>query len=108
MSMINRKEAMKALTAEYNRRRYAHDLHPGEGLKLAWIEKAINSVPGWIPVMERLPETDDMMLVTAKTQKGQRNVNRAYYSNGFWHGSGSMANVTAWMPLPEPYKEEES
>lgn len=60
----------------------------------------------WIPVTERLPETDEMCLVTAKTQKGVRNVNRAYYMNGFWHGSGSMANVTAWMPLPDPYEDE--
>lgn len=60
----------------------------------------------WIPVTERLPETDEMCLVTAKTQKGVQNVNRAYYMNGFWHGSGSMANVTAWMPLPDPYEDE--
>lgn len=99
--MINREEAMKALTEEYNRKA------TGDGLKLAWIEKAINSVPGWIPTKERLPESDDMMLVTAKTQKGVRSVNRAYYSNGFWHGSGSMSNVIAWMPLPAPYEEED-
>lgn len=60
----------------------------------------------WIPVSEKLPDTDDMMLVTAQPKKGKPNVNRAYYMNGYWHGSGSMAGVTAWMPLPEPYTEE--
>lgn len=40
--LISRKEAMKELTAEYNRR-YA--LGEKDGLRLAWIEKAINSAP---------------------------------------------------------------
>lgn len=35
---ISRSDAMKAITEEYNRRR------DGDGLKLAWIEKALNSV----------------------------------------------------------------
>lgn len=63
--------------------------------------------PGWIPVTERLPESDDMMLVTARPKKGEPNVNRAFYMAGSWHGSGSMSNVVAWMPLPEPWKGEE-
>ena len=58
---------------------------------------------GWIPVIERLPENDDMMLVSCRTKKGINSVNRAYYFNGHWHGSGSMSNVKAWQPLPEPY-----
>ena len=59
---------------------------------------------GWIPCSERLPESDYMCLVSCKTKKGVKSVNRAYYSNGFWHGSGSMSGVEAWMPLPEPWK----
>ena len=61
----------------------------------------------WIPVAKRLPETNKMMLVTCKPKKGDANVNRAYYDGQFWHGSGSMSGVIAWMPLPEPYKEEQ-
>ena len=63
----------------------------------------------WIPVKERVPDTDDIMLVTCQPKKGAPNVNRAYYSaqTKSWHGSGSMSGVTAWMPLPEPYKEEQ-
>lgn len=58
----------------------------------------------WIPVAERLPDQDDMVLVTCRTKKGMLSVNRAYLSNGFWHGSGTMSGVIAWMLLPEPYQ----
>ena len=59
---------------------------------------------GWIPVEERLPEDERMVLVTCQTKKGIRSTNRAYYDGAFWHGSGSMSSVTAWQPLPDPYK----
>ena len=63
---------------------------------------------GWIRVDIMLPDPGRIVLVTCKTQKGVRSVNRAYVDEiGFWHGSGSMANVTAWMPMPDPYDEEE-
>lgn len=48
--LISRTEAMKHITEEYNKRL------PAEGLKLAYIEKALNEVPGWVPIAERLPE----------------------------------------------------
>ena len=62
----------------------------------------------WVPVSEELPYDDRMVLVTAQPKKGDPNVNRAYYANGAWHGSGSMANVTAWMDMPEPYEKEDN
>lgn len=58
----------------------------------------------WIPCRERLPEDENIVLVTTVTKKGLRNVNRAYCIDGCWHGSGSMAEVIAWRPLPEPYR----
>lgn len=60
----------------------------------------------WIPVTIRVPETDEMVLVSCRSKKGVSSVNRAYYANGTWHGSGSMSGVTAWMPLPKAYEEE--
>lgn len=83
-------------------------------VSVGWIKEIICShmddVPdnndGWIPVEERLPEDERMVLVTCQTKKGIRSTNRAYYDGKFWHGSGSMSGVTAWQPLPEPYKEE--
>ena len=68
----------------------------------------VPSNEGWIPVEERLPKDERMVLVTCQTKKGIRSTNRAYYDGTFWHGSGSMSSVTAWQNLPEPYKEEEN
>ena len=59
----------------------------------------------WVPVTERLPEDEEMKLVTCRTKKGILNVNRAYYMDEAWHGSGTMSGVVAWMELPEPYEE---
>jgi len=59
----------------------------------------------WIPVDLMLPLEGVMVLVTCETKRGSRSVNLAFYSDGFWHGSGSMAGVTAWMELPLPYKK---
>lgn len=83
-------------------------------VSVGWAKEIIRShmdeVPdnnaGWIPVSERLPEDERMVLVTCQTKKGIRSTNRAYYDGKFWHGSGSMSGVTAWQPLPEPYKEK--
>lgn len=57
---------------------------------------------GWISVKDRLPDDERRVLVSCRTKKGQQSVNLAYYWNGYWHGQGSMAGVTHWMPLPEP------
>lgn len=56
----------------------------------------------WIPVTERLPETEDHVLVTSITKAGQRNVYLAYYMHKSWHGQ-MRTPVIAWMPLPIPY-----
>ena len=75
--------------------------------------KAIDNAPTvdivrceqWIPCSERLPENEEIMLITTKSKKGNLSINRAYYleKTKSWHGTGTMAEVIAWMPLPEPY-----
>lgn len=70
------------------------------------IRKYLND--GWIPVEERLPEDEEMVLVTCKTKVGRLSVYRAWRGGGYWHGTGSISDVIAWQPLPEPYRPEES
>ena len=59
-------------------------------------------LPHWIPCSERLPEEDACYLVTTS---GTNNdiIDIAYYTEGIWH---KASRIKAWMPLPEPYREE--
>ena len=66
------------------------------------LETIPSAQPGWIPCSERLPSkadhTDDMVLVCYRNGSVRFNT----YMNGWVQG-----NPVAWMPLPEPYKEDE-
>ena len=59
----------------------------------------------WIPVTERLPEDDDDVLIMSSGS-----ISMGYYSvyNEYWADYINVYNsdVTHWMPLPEPPKEE--
>lgn len=82
---------------------------------------------GWIPVSERLPEKDGKYLVTMRSFCGlpQRievlrfatDLHRidkydfpehkcGFYDSYSEWGYCEVDDVIAWMPLPEPYKEE--
>lgn len=57
----------------------------------------------WISVKDRLPEEGQEVLVSTKSKNGQRNVDKGYIlpgKNRFVHRG--TAEVTHWMPLPEP------
>lgn len=67
----------------------------------------------WIPVTERLPKRDELVLVTYKTANkiqlckylddGSVNPWWSYIDNcRAWNNV-----VLAWQPLPEPYRESE-
>lgn len=66
----------------------------------------------WIPVSERLPDEPkenpifegkkiELYLVTVK---GTDYPFRAFWNGKFFTDGWSKADVTAWMPLPEPYR----
>lgn len=59
---------------------------------------------GWTPVSERPPEDGMTVLVTCKTRRGTTFVRAGYRAYGSWHLN--CEGVTAWKPLPEPYKED--
>lgn len=57
----------------------------------------------WIPCSERLPE-NGYWLWSAKGGEVQKD----FYWDGHWENAEKYGyEVVAWMPLPEPYKEDD-
>ena len=84
----------------------------GLGLIDSYIEdfKELPSAQQWIPCSERLPDSWNERYLVSLAWGGVGTME--YKSTGF-HNYGSFSpvpieTVTAWMPLPEPYKGEES
>lgn len=64
--------------------------------------------PEWIPCDEALPAEDGEYLITITGEWFLKKaiMEVARYTNRAGWISGSVGDITAWMPLPEPYKEE--
>lgn len=67
----------------------------------------------WILTKDKLPENKTYVLTTIKIPGRQPHSRSGFYQDGYFHNdNGDTWNkddieVVAWMPLPEPYKEEE-
>ena len=85
---VDRDELIKAL--QYDRNQYEKGYEDGKK----------DAAQRWIPVTERLPEKTGKYLVSVK--------NGNVYAGTFsaYEGAFNCA-ATAWMELPEPYKEPE-
>ena len=62
--------------------------------------------PHWIPVTERLPKEEGFYLVTLGYKHGAETNIRFFKTESgkrYWR-LWRNENITAWMPLPEPYK----
>ncbi len=83
-------------------------IHYNEGCEEIEALRKIPSELDWIPVTKKLPEDEGFYLVTS-SQAGDKYVCSCFFtpelkntSVGPWVEFG----VTAWMPLPKPYEEE--
>lgn len=65
-------------------------------------------LPAWIPCSDRMPEEKKEVLISADGELyiAEYEID---HGKGYWSEVVEYRNVTdvdAWMPLPEPYKEE--
>lgn len=78
------------------------------------IMQYIDEVPNeerWIPVSERLPEDEQEILFSTKTGRVHSGKYHDDDSANRWYSHRDKCRawnnvVSAWMPLPEPYKGE--
>ena len=80
-----------------------------------WLEelKQLREQTRWIPVSERLPEDNTLVLVTVKVRNRKPKARSGYYymnghfliDNGDSWEAGDKGLI-AWMPSPLPYKQE--
>ena len=79
------------------------------------ITRSTRDNDGWIPVDDRLPEEpkenpvfDDKPLELYLVDMGGSYPLRAFWNGKEFTDGWSVLKVTAWMPLPEPYRPERS
>ncbi len=82
---------------------------------LAYIRQLEAQVPRWIPVEERLPKHDGWVLVIVNGEHGITTFYDAYMLARYYPADGWLIDdyenwetpdVSFWLPLPEPPKEE--
>ena len=88
---------------------YTYPTEPKEISFMEWIEGFISKHMNdrWIPVEERLPEVGEYVLGTNEYDEVmiyRYGWNSRHSRKMFFHECGAAAIITAWMPLPEPYR----
>ena len=79
-----------------------------EAYERGYAQGKADAEPHWIPCNESLPKKEGFYLVTLEDKCGAETTIRFFrIENGERHWSlWGNENITAWMPKPEPYKEE--
>lgn len=110
--LISRHDAIEAVERHY---RVDNDLLE----VIAYGIRHLPSAQQWTPCKEGLPDPQndgdkdfsDWVLISLYLHKGNSITTTAYYcfSEEKWYTKGRfvVGEITAWMPLPEPYKGEE-
>ena len=113
--LISREEASKAIEAETTEAWTESDADFNRGMDMA--KSIVESLPSaepktgeWIPVSERLPDNPKDVLTTLSN--GMVCIGRHHSFNKWTFEAASIMvafpeeAVIAWMPLPEPYRED--
>lgn len=121
--LISREEVKEILRTEWVKL-FPVELDPYLSLAMEKIENIPSAEPIWIPATERLPEEDKEVLITYKGKgdelyKPYSNIDITTYGQMYFGGNkvgnhkhwrptfqyfNDNYEVTAWMPVPEPYK----
>ena len=108
--LIDRRTAIDAVLDRMDVEKYGRNAKPEE---IQWaLEKLppAQPEPHWIPRSERLPEHGGRYLISVLDGINRRTTVAPYLPRcKAWTMTGRMAywKVIAWMPLPEPWKEDE-
>lgn len=97
LEWLNAKADLSAIRDESLRINKAYD----DGCKTGYEQARFDYEPKWIPVTEGLPEDKQEVLVT---EYGDTDIGRRFEGRWLDRYGDKMKDVTAWMPLPEPYK----
>ena len=106
MDLIEREAAIKEI------RKYFAGLPIRVHYDMLELVRNLPSAHQWIPVSERLPSSDDWVIVTVLDESGDtpyRYTDLGWYldaANCWIRDAKQITDVIAWMPLPEPYKGE--
>lgn len=104
--LISRRDAIDAFASlipyvidDVETEAYVHGLSDGYAVICN-----LPSAQQWIPCSERLPDNDESVLIS-----NSHGVTKAWWNGKFWTSIAikKYKTVTAWMPLPEPYKKGE-
>ena len=113
---VSREDVLMALTGEWTES--TDELIHGF-IKRIKALPSVNPQPKWIPVSEGLPEDGRPVLIYAwnvhhvvarydsfRTENGYK---KCWVTADAWNGNTEIKHdVTAWMPLPQPYEPQES
>ena len=117
---VSRQAAIDALHRYFDGMLETDTWSPCDVYGLIEILPSAQPEPRWIPCSERLPELDNSYSNSkeylVQWDNGRIDITRYSNVNIFWQNETTepywkgeqYSKVVAWMPLPEPYKGEES